>query len=259
METGLTRKIVRVGNSAGVILPREWYGGEARIELVKKPLDLKKDILEILMPHLSSILGIYIVGSYARGEQSPESDVDVIVISYNLRKEINSDKYHISIYPLESIRNTIEKSPIMILPRLLEAKALLNESLLEELRNNEVKKVKFKEFAEDTKRIIKINKELIDMEKAQGYIHSKSIIYSLILRLRALFLARGILNRKVYSKKEFKDWLNKEVKDKEGIKKTYLIYENVKNNKRIGAKIKVEIPLVEKILSLLEKEVKNYD
>ena len=65
----LVRKIVRVGNSAGVVLPREWLNGTAKVELVRKPLDIKGDILKILEPYLEDISGIYLVGSYARGEQ----------------------------------------------------------------------------------------------------------------------------------------------------------------------------------------------
>ena len=81
-ECDQVKKIVKVGNSAGVVLPREWYGGEARVELIKRPMNIQEDVLKILRPHLPNILGIYIVGSYARGEQTSESDVDILVIVY---------------------------------------------------------------------------------------------------------------------------------------------------------------------------------
>ena len=75
----LIKPIVKFGNSAGVILPREWLNGKAKIELVEKPLNINKDILEILEPYFNDIQGIYLVGSYARGEQTQESDIDVLV------------------------------------------------------------------------------------------------------------------------------------------------------------------------------------
>ena len=31
----LIKQIVKVGNSAGVILPKEWYGGKARVEFIE--------------------------------------------------------------------------------------------------------------------------------------------------------------------------------------------------------------------------------
>ena len=45
MKTELIKSIVKVGNSAGVVLPREWYGGEAIVKLVKIILE-KMDVLE---------------------------------------------------------------------------------------------------------------------------------------------------------------------------------------------------------------------
>ena len=48
MENSIIKPIIRVGNSAGVVLPLEWYGGKARIELIQKPLNIKADILDII-------------------------------------------------------------------------------------------------------------------------------------------------------------------------------------------------------------------
>ena len=129
------KRIVKVGNSAGVVLPRNWLNGMAKIELIEEPLNLRKDIFEFLSPYLEDLLGIYLVGSYARGEEDSDSDIDVIAISENIRKEIKEGRYNISIYSLDSIKNTLEKDPLMVLPRLLEAKPLLNKHLLEELKD----------------------------------------------------------------------------------------------------------------------------
>ena len=66
----LVRKIVRVGNSSGVVLPIEWLNGTAKVELIRKPLNIKKDILEIIDTFLKNVLGVYLTGSYARGEET---------------------------------------------------------------------------------------------------------------------------------------------------------------------------------------------
>ena len=75
----LVKPIVRLGNSAGVVLPKEWLHGEARITLLKKPDNPKKAVLDIIEPYLSSIIGVYLVGSYARGEQKKNSDIDILI------------------------------------------------------------------------------------------------------------------------------------------------------------------------------------
>lgn len=253
----IIKKIVRVGNSAGVILPKEWYGGEAKIEIVKKPLSIKQDILKILEPYLASISGIYLVGSYARGEQTKDSDVDVIVISEDIRKEISYGKYNISIYPVENIMKTLKENPIMIYPRLVEGDAIFNRPLLEQLRCIKISKNQFINFINETKNIIKINKEFIELDKLDGEVlESESVVYSMILRLRAMFLIKTILSEKIYSKRLFKEWLISEIGNKEGVEKIYSIYENIRDSKKV--KIKIEIFLAEKFLNLLEKEVRRY-
>ena len=38
----LIKPIVRMGNSACVLLPKAWVDGKARVELIEKPIDIKK-------------------------------------------------------------------------------------------------------------------------------------------------------------------------------------------------------------------------
>lgn len=257
----LIKPIVRMGNSACVLLPKAWVDGKARVELIEKPIDIKKDLFEILSPYLEDIIGIYLVGSYARGEQTFESDVDVIVITNNLKKEIVHGKYHISIYSLDSIEKTLKNNPIMIYPRLMEAVVILNKSILERLRNIKISKKQFREFIEDTKRIIKIDKEFIELDKLDGdFLESKSVIYSLVLRFRAIFLIKNILSKKIYSKKLFKQWLIKHIVGKENVEKIYSIYEGIRDeDKNKTNRVRLEISLAEKVLNLLENEVKRFE
>ena len=82
------KKAIRAGNSSAVILPRAWLDKEVREELVKKtPEIILRDVLNIAGEHieLSEIIGVYLVGSYARGEENDDSDIDILIIS---RKEI---------------------------------------------------------------------------------------------------------------------------------------------------------------------------
>ncbi len=256
-EQELIKPVVKMGNSACVLLPKAWIDGKARVELIEKPLDIKRDLFEILSPYLEDIHGIYLAGSYAREEQTPESDVDVIVISKNLKKEIIHRKYHISIYTLESVEKTIKENTIMILPRLLEAKTILNQSLLEELKRTTTK-IRIKEFIQDTRRIIKIDKGFIKLDKEDGKIlKSESVIYSLMLRLRTVFLIKILLDKKIYSKKLFKNWLIREIGNEREVDGIYSIYEKIRDNKK--NKIEIEISSAEKTLNLLKKEVKKLE
>ena len=96
----LIKPIIRVGNSAGVLLPKEWLNGKAKIELIEKPVDIKSESLQILNSHLDQIQGIYIVGSHARREETSHSDIDILGITSNLNLNINKGRYHIILISL---------------------------------------------------------------------------------------------------------------------------------------------------------------
>ena len=196
-EAEVVRSIRRWGNSAGVLLPREWLGKEARVILVDRSLEIRKEVFDILSGYLEDILGIYLTGSYARNEQTEESDIDIIAISNKTKKEIISGRYHVSIATLESIKKTLETNPELILPRIDEAKIILNSSLLDELKSKRIGRNSFKGFIEDSRRIIKINRGFVELDKEQGFkdLDSVNVIYSIILRLRGVFLINKLLKK----------------------------------------------------------------
>jgi len=253
----ITKNVLKWGNGAGVLLPREWIDQEVKIILIDRTLQIRKEVFNILEKYLTDVLGIYLVGSYARGEQSERSDIDVLVISNKIKKEINSGKYHISIVPFSAAQNTLNKYPLMIYPRLIEAKTIINQKLLEELKSTKISKDSFREFFKATKRIIKINEEFIKLDKLEGdNLLSEGILYSLILRLRGIFIVKSILNNKKYFKKEFKRWLVKIISNKE-YEEVYMVYTSVKDNKKIKANIKISV--AEKLLDLIKKEIKELE
>ena len=55
------RRTVKVGNSAGVLLPKSLLGAEVKVSVINMPHNLKKDALRILEPILENIIGIYII------------------------------------------------------------------------------------------------------------------------------------------------------------------------------------------------------
>lgn len=254
IQIEITRNVGKWGNSAGILLPREWLGNQVKIIIIERTSEIKKEVLTILENYLEELLGVYIVGSYARGEQDKDSDIDIIAISKNLSKEIISGKYHISIAPIEKIKKTLEKNPILILPRILEAKSILNSSLIDELKNIKVSKSNFSNYIEETKRIIEINKKLLEKENKE-ILESNEIIYSLVLRLRGVFIIKSILKNKLYSKAEFQKELNK-ITQKNEIEKVYNIYRAIRDNKKTKLKTKTEI--AKNLLDFLEKETNNY-
>jgi len=253
-QTALIRNVGKWGNSAGILLPKEWLGNQVKIVLIDRTLEIKKEVLSILDSYLEDIIGVYLTGSYARGEQEEDSDIDVIAISKSIKKELISGRYHISITTLEGIKKTLGHYPELVIPRLREARVILNPQLLEELNKYSITKKSFKNFLEDTKRIIKMNAEFIELDNLDSEeLESKAVIYSMVLRLRGIFLIKCALESKKYSKEDFKRWILQSL-DKEEFEKTYELYKSVRDNK--NTKIKIKLQTARKLKDFLIKEIK---
>ena len=252
-EQEYVKNVGKWGNSGGILLPKEWIGNQVKIVLINRTDEIKKEVINMLSEYLGDILGVYLTGSYSRGDQDKESDIDIIAITNHIKKEIISGKYHISLVTLENLKKTLERNPILVAPRLREAKVIINPLLLKELNKIEIKKISFKSYIEETNRIISINQELINLEKDE-YLTSPEIIYSLILRLRGIYLINGILNNKKYSKRDFLKYLGNSKIDKNQIENIYNIYRNLRDD--IKTKNKIKVDNVKLLLSFLEKENK---
>ena len=253
----IIREVTEIGNGAHIFIPKEWVGSQVKVILIARSLNIKKEVLNIMGPYLEDIIGVYLVGSYARNEETKSSDIDIIAISKNTKKEIISGKYHISIASLDGIKKTLGAYPELVLPRIMEAKVILNPHLLEELNSYPITKKSFKNFVEDTKRIIKINKGFIELDSLDGdNLISKDTIYSLILRLRGVFLIKGILKKEEYSKKSFKKWILNSLNEKE-FEDVYEVYKSIRDKKK--EKIIIKLQTAKRLQEFLIKELKYLD
>ncbi len=238
MKQELVRQIVRVGNSAGVILPKEWLNGKARIELIEKPLNIRTDVLGILEFYLEDVIGIYLAGSYARGEENKESDVDILVITRKTNKRINSGKYEITLISKDRMKNALEKNALPIIPMLLEAKTLLNEELIENYRKESaLNRTNLKSRIELCKSALAIDREMIKLDEEWPSNCSDAVAYSLVLNLRAVYIVDKLGRGKMPSVKELKSLIIKIC----GSLLAYEGYLRVKKNKRA----KEELPVGE--------------
>ena len=129
----LTRKAYRVGNSAGVVVPKEWLNGFVEVRLVEPPIKTNASyILELLEKSgidSLEILGVALTGSYARGEHDKESDIDILVITNNLNKNIKIGKYEITAISEKTLNSQLNNMGFPILPMILEAKPIINNNI----------------------------------------------------------------------------------------------------------------------------------
>ena len=203
------KKTVRAGNSSAVILPRAWLNQEVRVELVKKTTEkILYETLMIVSKHMNTkeIIGVYLVGSYARGEESKESDIDILIITHNTDKEmINEGIYNILIVS-EKLLNWKLKNDLLPLGMMIrEAVPLINSSYLDSIKIN-TNKVNLKWYVDTTKDKLELIRRALDSTRGKV---ANSVIYTLILRIRTLYTIRKLIDNEKYSKKEFVKLISK--------------------------------------------------
>ena len=203
------KKTVRAGNSSAVILPRAWLNQEVRVELVNKTNDkILHEALTIVSKHMNTkeIIGVYLVGSYARGEESKESDIDILIITHNTDKEmINEGIYNILIVS-EKLLNWKLKNDLLPLGMMIrEAVPLINSSYLDSIKIN-TNKVNLKWYVDTTKDKLELIRRALDSTRGKV---ANSVIYTLILRIRTLYTIRKLIDNEKYSKKEFVKLISK--------------------------------------------------
>ncbi len=241
MET-ILRKTIKSGNASAVVLPKAWLDKRVKIELIDKTPELiLYDALEIIKSDidLSEIIGIYLAGSYAREEQTDASDIDILVISEKTDKEIiKKDNYEIMIVSLNLLNYKLKENLLPVGTMLKEAKPLLNSNFLKKIKI-EVTKKNVNWYLKTTKDRLKIIKNSIDMiekNKPDGKL-SDAVAYSLILRLRTLYMIDCLIRDKVYNKDEFIN-LIKKISGSLTAYNRYIYAKNNKDNKR-------ELPVTE--------------
>lgn len=244
------KKTVKAGNSSAVILPRAWLNQEVRVELVKKnPEMILLDVIGIVKKYieLKEIIGIYLVGSYARGEESKDSDIDVLVITSNVDKEmIKGGVYNILIVSKELTEQKLKQNLFPIGSMIKEAKPLINDIYLKSLKVK-ISKENVKWYIGTTKEKLELIREILNRKKD---VNSR-VIYTLILRIRTLCIIQKMIKNKPYSKKDFIILINKI----SGSQNAYNSYLAIKNDLKRESKTTKEE--AEKLYSYLKKQLSD--
>ncbi len=234
------KKAIKAGNSSAVILPRSWLNKEIRAEIVKKtPEIILLDVIQILREHidLQTVIGIYLTGSYAREEESPDSDIDILVITSNIDMEmIKEGIYNILLVSKELLKQKSEQDLLPVGQMIKEAKPLLNFDYLDSIKIK-VTKRNIRWYVNTTENKLKIVKEIIDIAKKKNMKHlHNSVAYTLVLRIRTLYIINKLIKNENYMKNNF----IKLIKDISKGTNAYEKYLTIKNNQEDGEGITLE-------------------
>ena len=223
MKSEVIKQAFKLGNSAGVLLPIEWKGMKVVVKLIDK--SISKEIFEILDEQdlLKNVIGIFLAGSYARGEEKENSDIDILVITDKIDKQIKIGKYEVVFISKDKLEKSILKS-LYLASLINEAKAILNWQLLKHYKDR-LNGVSIKKNLEDIKSVMKINEKAIEIDDELQEKVSDGTLYSIVLRLRELYLIECLKNNKNYSNKEFLNLIKRIASEEE-----YKAYLRIKND-----------------------------
>lgn len=239
----LVKKVVPFGNGSIVYTPKKWIGQTVRIILEEEPLDIKQTIMEQLNPFLEHIKGVFLFGSFARNEQTKGSDIDVLVIADKSFKLEKKGRIDFTVFDEKTLKKELKgNDPFYTFFMLQEAKPILNEELLRELKKLKINKFDFKWLLEESESALKIAQEFLKLDKGEKRkkLDSTPIIFTIVLRLRRLFLVQCLLENKKYSNKEFKKFLNNKGLSSQAVEEIYAIYQAERDDKKTEKSVSIE-------------------
>ena len=250
----ITKKTIRVGNSAGVLLPADWLNGIVEVKLVEAPLnydELINQTLTILKDKLSDIKSLAVTGSYARGEETEDSDIDLLVITKETNKYLRIGKFNILFLTEKKIKEDLEKNSLPLLPMLKEAKPVINGNLINKYAKYPITKKNLKWHIDTTKSAIKLAEKDLKISNEININAGDAVAYSLILRLRTFYIVNCLRKNKKWGKKKFLDL----IKNITGSLEAYEGYLRVKNKKNKKNKSKLKISEAEKLIQYINEEL----
>lgn len=200
----LIRRTRELGTSAGVLLPKSWLNKEVSVKVIL-PLkeEIARDVTQILIDRnfAKDTRGIYLVGSYARGEADFSSDIDILVLTGKMNKIIKHENYELLLVSEDNFSKNISES-LNFISFLKEAETLFNEELIEKYKQDGYK-FNVSKHIKEIEKIMKINKSSVNSCKIKKDNIPDGIIYSIVLRLREIYMIKCFFSGKNYSKSEF--------------------------------------------------------
>jgi len=220
----IVKQTREVGTSAGVLLPRSWLNKQVVVTLFKPSEEkIAKDVLEIIFKYNlnEETNGIYLFGSYSRGDFDFNSDIDILILTKDTNKLINYNNYEILLVSEGSFPKNLPNN-LNYLSMLKEIKVIFNKELIEKYQNKKIK-FNFKKILSEIEGIFNINKDTIRVCEENNMNIPDGIVYSLILRLRELYLIKCFFSKKSYYKKDFLRFIGEKV---------YSAYLRIKRNEK---------------------------
>lgn len=236
------KKVVPFGNGSIVYTPKKWVGKTAIVILEEKPVDARGEVLTALKPFFPKIEGAFLFGSFARNEQTPESDIDVLVVARESLPLKKTGRFDFLAKTKKELIEEMQKDHSLFLHQALaEAKAVFNETLLEEMQK-EMPKPNPKKFFDETLGAFQNVQKLLNADKKKGneFSASPASVYSLVLRLKTLFLVQCWHQKKAFSNRGFEEFLQRQGFSEKTVNGFLGVFRAERDNAKTGQKISLK-------------------
>ena len=144
-----------------------------------------------------------------------------MIITQNTNKLINYNHYEILLVSESSFSKNLPNN-LSYLSLLKEIKVILNKELIEKYKTKE-HNFNIKKSLSEIAGVLKINQDSINLYKDNNLSLPDGVVYSIVLRLRELYLIKCFLSKKSYSKKDFLELIGD---------RAYTAYLRIKRNEK---------------------------
>jgi hypothetical protein len=123
------KKAIRVGNSAGILLPKKFLGAEIKVQVIKRQSNPKKEIIKLVYPLIEQVECVFLIN---------ENPTEAIAISRDIKKIIKKSEIKLSFVSFEKIIKDMKKSSLLR-EKILNAKPILNKEKLDSIKKEVLK------------------------------------------------------------------------------------------------------------------------
>lgn len=229
--------------------PSIWAGVARASKRFPKLLELAE------LYSLDGILGIYLYGSWARGEASQSSDYDLFIVVRDpscvkgpTQKLSGVD---VRVLGLNDVAALIKKDPVQIVPILRESIPVCGGGLLEYLKSLEFDKERLLASLHEALASIALAGDMIKAGKDEEV--DSTLLYPLMLRFRQYCLVRSILEGIPSTLKQAQK-ISERGLDRREFRELYEVF----RSEQRGVQIKVKKAKLLRFLRLVQGLVKSY-
>ena len=189
---------------------------------------------ERLGPALNDLDLVVLHGSLARGESTPQSDIDLLIVTRNPSKIKSSTQYSVNALTPHEFYEQLHQDPLFLYAALYEGTLILGDSLADFVKglgiDRELLREKLLQSLAMNRQWHKLLETGADQETEWN------AIYSATLRLRTSFITRSLLYGASWKRDELEAEFLRYYNDAVRFKKYYGIYEKIRDGKKVSEK-----------------------